>query len=121
MVLFEINELPPELRSDAESFLCRHPGTPAAILRPRIAVGSGFYVTFLKDHSRDTAVGVGRTPAGALEDFNHFFEPGGFGAADVPVADPAGNATEFTFFDHFLITWGLDRGRKTIRDDPDRN
>jgi hypothetical protein len=70
MVVFTLENLPPSLRNGAEAFLLQHGGTPAAILRPRVAITPNLCVAFSGNRIAEGTVGVGRTPEEALQDFN---------------------------------------------------
>ena len=80
MTSLTIEELPPLIKQDVEEFLEKHPGSPAARLRPRIGMVGDIWLAFIGPKLRSGASGLGQTPRDALEDFNrhhgaaHFFK-----------------------------------------------
>ena len=71
----QIEELPPIIREDVEDFLER-PRSPAAQLRPKLAVVSSVWLAYIGPKLQRGASGLGQTPRDALEDFNlRFMEP----------------------------------------------
>ena len=70
MIRFKIEQLPPNLRREAEAFLVRHGGTPSAMLRPIIAITQSTCVAFSDDGAHEGITGAGPTPRAAVEDFN---------------------------------------------------
>jgi hypothetical protein len=76
MTSVSIEQLPAIIKEDVEDFLRAHPGTPAARLRPRMAMAGDVWLVFVGPELRKGATGLGQTPRDALEDFNrHFMEP----------------------------------------------
>jgi hypothetical protein len=76
MTPFKIEQLPWNLREDVEVFLRAHPDTPAARLRPDIGGIRHLWLAFIGPVFCEEAMGIGKTPRRALEDFNrHFREP----------------------------------------------
>jgi hypothetical protein len=72
----KIEQLPDIIKEDVEDFLRAHPRTPAARLRPRMAMAGDVWLAFVGPELRKGATGLGQTPRDALEDFNrHFMEP----------------------------------------------
>ncbi|HEV2047555.1 MAG TPA: hypothetical protein VGQ95_13285 [Chthoniobacterales bacterium] len=72
----KIEQLPDIIKEDVEDFLRTHPQTPAARLRPRMAMAGDVWLVFVGPELRKGATGLGQTPRDALEDFNrHFMEP----------------------------------------------
>ena len=71
-----IEELPTPIKEDVEEYLEDHPGSPAARLRPKIAMADDVWLAFIGPELREGASGLGPTPRDALDDFNrHFMEP----------------------------------------------
>ena len=71
-----IEELPAVIKEDVEEYLDKHPGSPAARLRPRMGMVGDIWLAFVGPELQRGASGLGGTPCGALEDFNrHFMEP----------------------------------------------
>ena len=71
-----IEELPVAIQEDVEEFLGKHPGSPAARLRPRMGMVGDIWLAFIGSKLRTGASGLGHTPRDALKDFNrHFMEP----------------------------------------------
>lgn len=76
MVPFKIEQLPRNLKEDVEQYLEEHPTSPAARLRPQMAVKRNVWLAFIGPQLQEGAAGIGDSPCEALEDFNrHFMEP----------------------------------------------
>ena len=76
MVSLAIEELPAVIKADVEDYLEKHPGSPAARLRPRMGMVGDVWLAFIGPEVRRGASGLGNTPLNALRDFNqHFMEP----------------------------------------------
>jgi len=76
MISLAIEELPAVVKADVEDFLERHPRSPAARLRPLMAMVDDVWLAFIGPKLRPGASGLGPTPLDALEDFNRrFMEP----------------------------------------------
>ena len=74
VIVFKVEDLPPNLRTAAESYLMRHGGTPAAMLRPNIAVTASVCIAFSDMCLEETQTGAGQTPQEALAEFNRKFQ-----------------------------------------------
>ena len=76
VISLQIEELPPIIRESVEDFLETHPRSPAAQLRPNLAVVGSVWLAYIGPKLQRGASGLGQTPRDALEDFNlRFMEP----------------------------------------------
>jgi hypothetical protein len=76
VIAIPIELLPPSIKEDVDEFLETHPRSPAARLRPKIGMVGDIWLAFIGSQLREGASGLGRSPVGALEDFNrNFLEP----------------------------------------------
>jgi hypothetical protein len=76
MVPFKIEQLPRNLKKDVEEYLEEHPHSPAARLRPGMAITRNLWLAFVGPKLEEGAARIGNSPCEALQDFNrHFMEP----------------------------------------------
>src|SRR4051812_35845130 len=76
VIPFRIEQLPLALKREVQQFLRERPLSPAAKLRPIIAMTVDSWLVFVGPRLCEAAAGMGQTPIEALEDFNRrFTEP----------------------------------------------
>jgi hypothetical protein len=76
VIPFKIEQLPQNLREDVEQYFDEHPRSPAARLRPHMAITRNVWLAFVGPELQEGAAGIGDSPYEALEDFDrHFLEP----------------------------------------------
>jgi hypothetical protein len=75
MTICKAEQLPPSLRQDVERYMERHPGSPAVRLRPEMGMAQNVWIAFIEPRlRREGGIGVGKTPAEALERFDRNFD-----------------------------------------------